>query len=325
MIDPLLIEDLACSPPQLWSQLIQRAEVLRPLAQETRLDAAQVNQAMLAMGVKRRRFYDLLERHRARHRGAEPSGPQTGLTYHLEAAAENIIAQALRLADPEARQGEVFRLAMRLSSERGLSPPSETSVRTRWARARAGNRFRQRLQITCDFVADLCALELCVQNEAGLEVPAYLMAMIDCATGRPVHHALFAGEPETSAIGTSIVEYLRRRADALPKHATLGLSSAFPEEDAHKLRCVNWWSVVPATVKRKVTAGLPLRTSVGHWLGRIRLRADIASWREPVNYAPVPLEIAAAVVRHLLEGGQEDCSPSFANIALCSSNMASTD
>lgn len=308
MNDWLLIEDLASVAPATWRERIERFEVLRPLAAKIRITAKELTDAMATMSVGRRQFYSLLKRHRMRLAGAPATRPGTGLSYHLDEATEGVISQAIAEAGPATRQVDIIRLAARISAERGLAAPSDTSIRTRLKRSHDRDHFRQKLSVTSDYVADVCALDLLVDGGEDRVGSAHLLAIIDSSNGELSHYHLFAGVPSRPEVRETVLEFFDRRTGPTPQHSTLGLSSAFSDEDARNLR-VGWWSVVPASAHKRVAAGIALRASVGHWLGPIQLRPRAGCCSSAKKIDPVPLVLAATVVDFLIQKAQGHSAP----------------
>src|SRR3546814_17851758 len=60
LIDNILIDDLAVSPPSAWAKRIEQAVVIGPLARAVAVTAADQEDASARLGVGRRQFYHLL-------------------------------------------------------------------------------------------------------------------------------------------------------------------------------------------------------------------------------------------------------------------------
>src|SRR3546814_14188244 len=78
LIDNILIDDLAVSPPSAWAKRIEQAVVIGPLARAVAVTAADQEDASSRLGVGRRQFYTLLASYRERLKGASAHGPRNG-------------------------------------------------------------------------------------------------------------------------------------------------------------------------------------------------------------------------------------------------------
>lgn len=299
MLDRILIEDLAASPPQIWSRRIKQAEVIAPLAKLARLNADDVERACAELAISRRQFFNLLKAHRCRLEGGPIRGNATGVHFHLEESKERVIEQAISQAGAAARYTEVLRLAENLAREKGVEPPSETSVRTRFCKPRAGIDLVKRLKLVdCRFVADICALELGVLDHRGRSSGAWLIAVIDTDTGGILHHEIFAGKPLfAQALGVLGMAYSCERERRQNKR--IGLTSGLFDLNLLDLSFLNQTTTVMASETRKLVGSSAIRAVWGRSLGRIPIRNERSCWSAELP-PTVPLAAAQQVVTHIV-------------------------
>jgi len=301
-VDEILVDDLIASPVQSWAQLLSRAEILRCLSRKPSISIAEADETARQLNISRRRVFSLLRAYRNRVAGALASGPRTGQHDHIDEVKENIIAQALVRAGPAARYRDVWQHVVEISHTLGRTPPSQTSVKTRFGRCPAKVDLAKRLNADCDFIVDMCELEIWFQGRGGRRdddpEPAHLLAVIEVSTGTLIHHRLFAGSPEPSEIAASITTFLRDQpATLMPRRLGLIplLGSDFPISFAE----AKGWTVVPASSVRKLAQGSALKAIFGTRMGRIPIRTGRKVVRRAVQQSRVPMEIASEVVRRL--------------------------
>lgn len=292
MVDSILVEDLAVTPPQLWPKRIQRFEVLKRIAAIEMPTARQIDDAAARLKLGRRQFYALLARHRRRFVDGNTSGPKTGCHYSIDPSKEALIREALDRAGPGARLVQVCDEAKRLAIQRGMVAPSETSIRTRFGKTQHGVDLRRRLATRCDWLADTAALDLCVEGPVG-PFSAYLFAIVDTCSGAIMHHCLFAGRPSKDDIASAVTVFAER-GQSMVGNPQIGLVDSLLGE-TNGLHLWTNWRAVKGSQARVLLEGSVIRAAVGSKLGRIALRERKTTMSKQ-GMAPVPLGHAQAVV-----------------------------
>lgn len=292
MFDEILLEDLAATPPQVWAQRIEQAEVIGPLAACAKLSASDAGQAQTALGISRRYLYQLLNARRERLKGSPARGHGTGAHFHIDETHERIIARAIGCAGPAARHRDVFALAGRMSEQEGIAPPSEKAVRVRFGKHRPNIDLVNRFKLRCDYVADLCPLGLTVTEEQ--EDDAWLLTVVESNRCTIIKHELYAGKPTRPQLLACLAN-----AAAAPDLAgrSLGLTAAVAAYGLLDLSFYNGTETRQPSNERAVLGGSIIKAVCGSSLGRIRIRT------EPVRkagYRPVTLRLAAAAVGRLI-------------------------
>lgn len=299
MLDDILIEDLAVSPPQIWRRRIKQAEVIGPLAALPRSRVPLIDQACADLDISRRQFFKLLKLHRHRLEGGPVRGNATGVHFRIDEAKEGVIAQAIASAGPAARYTDVLALAQQLARDQGIQSLSETSVLTRFSKPRAGIDLVNRLKLAdCSFVADICPLELAVLDNDALTKAAWLIATIDTRTGEFVHHDLFAGKPVFGQALGSLGKALDGEGEASHDNR-IGLTSSLCDLNLLSLSLLNGSTTVMASETRKLVGGSAIRAVCGRSLGRIPIRNEDSCWTGDLPPS-VPIAAAKLVVAHVV-------------------------
>jgi hypothetical protein len=293
MFDNILIEDLAASPPQVWAQRIEQAEVIAPLASFSKLTVADAERAQAELQISRRYLYQLLNARRERLNGFPARRHGTGAHFHINECQERIIAQAIHRAGPAARHRDVFALAMRMSEQEGIAPPSEKAVRVRFGKHRPNIDLANRFKLECDYIADLCPLGLALTDQQE-EDDGWLLAVVESSRCTIIKHELYVRKPSRPQLLASLAN-----AAATPDFAgrPLGLTAAVAAYDLLDLSFYNGTETRQPSNERAVLGGSIIKAICGSSLGRIRIRTE-PSRRS--GHRPVTLRLAAAVVGRLI-------------------------
>lgn len=300
MSDVLLIEDLANSPPQEWATLIMRGPTIQRLANARKTKITEIQEEAAHLGISSRTLFRLISQRRRRLAGGSPRRPMTGMSYGLSEEKERVIADAIVNAGTDARLVDVYNEAVRLSEERYISAPSETSIRTRFGKPRPAN-WRARLGISFDYVVDLCGLDLSVYRVAGERLPAHCFCLLDASNGKMLAHRLFAGTPDPTEMAEIIADCLAARAI----DSSNGVGVGFPPALARLAALINR-SLPPSTMTclpmaKAIRPGYVIKAAVGSRVGRVAIKCGTPERLPPAPWEPVPFEIAALVIAHAIE------------------------
>ena len=293
MFDNILIEDLAASPPQVWAQRSEQAEVIGPLASFAKLTVADAERARAELQISRRYLYQLMKARRERLNGFPARGHGTGAHFHIEECEERIIAQAIDLAGPAARHRDVVALAISMSEQEGIAPPSEKAVRVRFGKHRPNIDLANRFKLECDYIADLCPLGMAMTDQHK-EDDGWLLAVVESNRCTIIKHELYVGKPSRPQLLASLAN-----AAAAPDFAgrPLGISAAVAAYDLLDLSLYNGAELRRPSRENAIVGGSIIKAVCGSSLGRIRIRTE-PSRRS--GYRPVTLRLAAAVVGRLI-------------------------
>ncbi|QDP19063.1 hypothetical protein [Sphingomonas xanthus] len=293
MFDDILLEDLAASPPQVWAQRNEQAEVIGPLASLSKLTVADAERARAELQISRRYLYQLVKARRERLNGLPARGHGTGAQFHIDECQERIIAQAIDRAGPAARHRDVLALAMSMSEQVGIAPPSEKAVRVRFGKHRPNIDLASRFKLECDYIADLCPLGLALADEKG-EADAWLFAAVESNRCTIITHDLYIGKPSRHQLLASLAN-----AAAAPDFAgrPLSLSAAVEAYNLVDLSLDNGAELRRPSRGKAIVGGSIIKAVCGSSLGRIRIRTE-PSRRS--GYRPVTLRLAATVVGRLI-------------------------
>jgi hypothetical protein len=300
MIDEVLVQDLIAAPVQNWPLLIERASVLRDLSNYPRLNRCQVHTAAAALNVGPRRIYSLIKAYRQRLKGAPARGPQTGKHFHIDCAKEQVIAEAIKRAGPSARFRDVWRYVQEVSRERDIDLPSESAVKTRFGKAPVAIDLAGRLNTCCDYIADLCTLELNLKSPAGAAGTAHLLAVVETSSAAVVHYEVFRGAPAKVQIASSLATFVT--SSSVPNtRPSIGLTWDGADESLVEHVRAKGWAIDHASASRKLTAGYAITAVFGLRLGRIPLRTARSRTDIRTEFPTAPADIAAVVLKRVLE------------------------
>lgn len=305
MIDTILIDDLAISPPSAWARRIEQASVIGPLARASAVTSDDQKVASAQLGLGRRQFYNLLASYRARLAGAPPRGHRTGVQRHIDKRKEAVIAQAITVAGAAARMRDVQALAVKLSAEQGIERPSQTSVRTRFGKGRHDVDIVTRLELDCDLVVDLCPLAAAVYDPVGNAAITWIIVLIAPKGRGLVAHQIFACQPSEHQVGDFLSEFLSA-SNRDRSNVKIGFTGRDLIDCASSLPgSGNFPQLKKASTSRKVLPGEVVRALFGSALGRIPIRSeppkDVARLGSPVD-----LSVVRAVVNRVAGRDQTD-------------------
>ena len=305
MIDNILVEDLADSPPQLWNKRIRQAAVLRRFDGPSRPSPGQVDKAASELNIKRRQLYALLGARRQRLSGTPALGHGTGRHYHIGLAQEQVIADAIANAGAGARLVAVHREAERLSRTRGTEPPSRTAVRTRFCKGAGVVDLAERLVSECDLIADLGELELAICR-GGEAVPVHLLAVLDPRSSIVLDHQLYAGRPTVEQFRSWMQSLLADRAIPGMPATAVGLPCSLLHELRDGSVASEQWQLVPTSTRRNLPEGAALHAAFGGRIGRIALRSrpSVPGW--PTASDSVPGGAANLVIGYIISCRNDD-------------------
>lgn len=129
--------DTMLADTSAWSEAVAREAVIRPLAEADHLTRLDLVLACRALGLKRTRLYELLDRYRARPVTSsllpEAPGPRPGAR-RLSDEVEGIIAAAIRTTYATRQKASINALhqeVRRLCRQRSLRSPSWHTIRAR--------------------------------------------------------------------------------------------------------------------------------------------------------------------------------------------------
>src|SRR3546814_16775382 len=91
LIDNILIDDLAVSPPSAWANRIAQAVVIGPLARAVAVTAADHEDASVRLGVGSRQFYHLIASSSERLKGASAYGHRTAAGRQIDERTAQVI------------------------------------------------------------------------------------------------------------------------------------------------------------------------------------------------------------------------------------------
>jgi putative transposase len=121
----------------VWDEAVAREAVIRPIADEPKLGRAVVNGACRKLGLRRTRFYELLQAYRARPATSsllpDARGGSPGISY-LQEPVDAAVSEAIKsfYRKPERPTvAALHREVRRLCLQRGLVPPCWHTVRAR--------------------------------------------------------------------------------------------------------------------------------------------------------------------------------------------------
>jgi len=281
MIDSILVEDLADAPIQLWPKLIDRYQILAPLAARTALTVADADEGARRLGVTRRRFYSQLAAFKVRSRHGVAYAYKTGRNRILSVEQDVAIQDAHDAVGDHARLTTIYAEVRRLCAIRQIPAPALTSVNTRLGHCPSPVDLGTCFNLAVPIAPDLAGLRIEVTEGQAAE-PARIAAIFCAATSRVLWHEVYLGMPPKDELAGDV----RAQLIALCPKIEIALKSpSTPFEQ---------WRV------KSIRSSAIFRRAFGPIIGRLRI-AFPGRITGGGRYPSVPLAVAREVIAEIIE------------------------
>lgn len=318
-------------PPERRDVAFRRMEVIARYLDETGQSSKDAEEAAAALGTGLRNFYRFIAR-------VKKFGPAKGLApgfrnVQRAATARDGLASEVEMPlrkllkrSPEARPAEVYAFIEQLCRDKGISLPSEPTVRRRLAALRQSplvQRTLAKMVLGSDIVVDQCAITLPV---SGHRPTHFVYATVTLVIDRLTKLVLGAGITESDGIAIGLSAAIFQVDRKLPTFANYQLQLA---QSINTLS----WTVPPsleyaadailqseqaAGVKIKVKSrgvrrhGAEVRRLLGNQLGGFEFRNLTTAKAEPVSGDQSPAGDPWALLQHAVEAHNQKLLDRFA-------------
>jgi hypothetical protein len=281
MINSILVEDLADAPAQLWPKLIERHQILAPLAAQTALTVADADEGARRLGLTRRRFYSQLAAFKIRSRHGVAYSYKTGRNRVLSVEQHVAIQDAHDAVGDRARLTTIYAEVRRICAIRQIPAPALTSVNTRLGRCPSPIDLRTCFKLVVPIAPDAAGLRIEVTDGQAAE-PARIAAVFCTTTSRVLWHKLYLGMPPKDELAADVRAQLIALCPALETDLK---SPSTPFEN---------WRV------KSLRSSAIFRRAFGPILGRLRI-----AFPERITgsdgYPSVPIAVAREVIGEIIE------------------------
>ena len=324
---------LMTQPPERREVAFNRMEVIARYLDETGQSSKDAEDAAAALGTGLRNFYRFIAR-------LKKFGPAKGLApgfrnVQRAATARDGLPSEVELPlrkllkrSPEARPAEVYAFIEQLCTDKGISLPSEPTVRRRLAALRQSplvQRTFSKMVLGSDIVVDQCAITLPISGHRPAQTG---YATVTLVIDRLTKLVLGAGITEDDGIAIGLASAIFQVEGKLPTFANYQLQLA------RSISALSW-TVPPgleyaaeailrsehaASVKITIRSrgvrrhGAEVRRLLGNQLGGFEFRNLTTANAEPASGAQRPAADPWALLQHAVDAHNQKLLDRFASV-----------
>lgn len=304
MVDRVLLETLATAPGHRWSKLIHRHAVVAEFTSLRFPPPADADHYSNLLGVSTRMFYRYLKQYKQTQSGVAAPSTVNGRGRPLSAIQEALIRRVTKALPATATTSEVVTEVRRTSLRAAVTPPSSFAVISRLRETTNLAALQRKLPRTCRWIIDDCQIDLHVIDEAGRASRGWILALIDCQRGLILSHRFCAKRPTTGDRKKVLWSLPASSSDSLPELRSGSVIQTSRTRD-NKQNKEGLSSLPKCNNRSALMPGEALLLTLGQKIGNLSLRPR-ARHRQTSNQTDgAPLDIATAVIAHLVQQHNE--------------------